>query len=146
MVAMAKERVSENTGLRGRRFALTKFIAPRPASRVVARSRLFDELDRGAGVGLTLVVGAPGAGKTTLLANWLAARTNRSSAWLSCDAGDSDPVRFMAGLIEALQYGFDDLGVGENTASYSTSTATSQSMPSPHSPTTSTGSGTGSSR
>ena len=36
-----------------------------------------------------------------LLADWLAARPERPSAWLSCDAADADPVRFVAAIIEA---------------------------------------------
>jgi LuxR family maltose regulon positive regulatory protein len=75
---------------------------------------LFDELDQGVGRRLTLVVGAAGAGKTTLLANWLSARPDVPSAWLSCDTGDSDPVRFYHALIRAMSSGFDDPGIGEN--------------------------------
>jgi LuxR family transcriptional regulator, maltose regulon positive regulatory protein len=82
----------------------------------VSRSRLFDTLDRGASHRLTLVVGSAGAGKTTLLANWLAARPNRPAAWLTCDAADSDPVRFLAALIEALRRGFDDPKLGTNAS------------------------------
>src|SRR3954454_21790131 len=56
---------SERTAVRSARFAASKFVAPQLVSRLVARSRLFDELDRGAGARLTVVVGAPGAGKST---------------------------------------------------------------------------------
>jgi LuxR family transcriptional regulator, maltose regulon positive regulatory protein len=104
--------VSETAGPSGPRFPSTKFIVPRLVSRLVVRPRLFDELDRGSRVRLTLVVGAPGAGKTTLLANWLAARPHRPAAWLSCDAADSDPVRFMVALIEALRHGFSAPSIG----------------------------------
>jgi LuxR family maltose regulon positive regulatory protein len=76
---------------------------------------LFEELDQGAGRRLTLVVGAAGAGKTTLLANWLQVRPDRPSAWLSCDTGDMDPVRFYSALIHAMRHGFDDPSIGENS-------------------------------
>src|SRR3954471_12066672 len=98
----------------GPRFASSKFAAPRLVSCLVARSRLFDELDRGAGCRLTLVVGAPGAGKTTLLANWLAASAERPSAGLGCEPADSDPFRFMTALVEALRHGFGEPDIGTN--------------------------------
>ncbi len=107
--------MSEEAGPTGPRFVSSKFVVPRLVSRLVVRPRLFDELDRGSGVRLTLVVGAPGAGKTTLLANWLAARTHRPAAWLSCDAADSDPARFMIALVEALRNGFSEASIGTST-------------------------------
>ena len=76
---------------------------------------MFEELDQGAGRRLTIVVGAAGAGKTTLLANWLSVRPDVPSAWLSCDTGDTDPVRFYSALIHAMRYGFDDPSIGENS-------------------------------
>jgi LuxR family maltose regulon positive regulatory protein len=51
---------------------------------------LLDALDRGEQVRLGMVVGPAGAGKTMLLADWLAARPERPSAWLSCDSADTD--------------------------------------------------------
>src|SRR4051812_5733828 len=98
----------------GPRFAPSKFSAPSLVSRLVRRSRLFEDLDRGAGRRLTLVVGAPGAGKTTLLASWLSARPDLPSAWLSCDAADTDPFRFTSALIHAMRRDFGDHGIGEN--------------------------------
>ncbi len=109
---MAEVGGPESQGFSDPRFAVSKFIAPRLVSRLVARSRLFGELDRGTDARLTLIVGAPGAGKTTLLANWLAAHASRRSAWLSCDSGDTDPLRFMAALIAALRYGLADPSIG----------------------------------
>src|SRR4051812_15241525 len=96
------------------RFAASKFTRPGLISCLVPRERLFDELDSGASRHLTLVVSTPGAGKTTLLANWLAARPDRPSAWLNCDGADSDPVRFVAALIEAMRRGFGDDELGES--------------------------------
>jgi LuxR family maltose regulon positive regulatory protein len=81
---------------------------------LVRRSRLLDLLDRGVQVRLGLVVGPAGAGKTMLLADWLAARPERPSAWLSCDAADTDPARFVAAIIEAARSGFGQPGIGED--------------------------------
>jgi LuxR family transcriptional regulator, maltose regulon positive regulatory protein len=66
-VTEAKDKVA-----RGPRFPSSKFSVPRSGSRLVHRSRLFDELERGERARLTLVVGSPGAGKTALLADWVA--------------------------------------------------------------------------
>jgi LuxR family transcriptional regulator, maltose regulon positive regulatory protein len=97
------------------RFAQSKFCAPPLVPRVVQRSRLFEELDRAAGSRLMLVTGSPGAGKTTLLANWLVARPDLPFAWLSCDAGDNDPLRFVNGLVRAFRQGFGAPSLGEDT-------------------------------
>jgi LuxR family maltose regulon positive regulatory protein len=71
-------------------------------------------LDQGERARLTLVVASAGAGKTILLSDWLATAPNRSSAWLSCDTADTDPVRFTAGLIEALRLVANNTGLGED--------------------------------
>jgi LuxR family transcriptional regulator, maltose regulon positive regulatory protein len=105
---------SHDARSRGPRFSPSKFSPPRLVSRLVPRSRLFDALDSGAGRRLTLVAGSPGSGKTTLLANWLAARSSRSSVWLTCDVADSDPVRFVAALIEAMRRGLADPALGDS--------------------------------
>ena len=49
-----------------------------------------------------------------LLADWLVARPERPSAWLSCDAADADPARFVAAIIEAARYGFGQPSIGED--------------------------------
>ena len=49
-----------------------------------------------------------------LLADWLAARPEQPAAWLSCDAADADPARFVAAIIEAARYGFGQPGIGED--------------------------------
>ena len=49
-----------------------------------------------------------------LLADWLAASPERPSAWLSCDAADADPGRFVAAIIEAARYGFGQPSIGED--------------------------------
>jgi len=101
-------------GPRSPRFPSSKFRVPKLVPGLVRRSRLLDRLDRGDQVRLALVVGPAGAGKTTLVADWLAANPERPSAWLSCDAADADPVRFVAALIEAVRYGFGEPSIGED--------------------------------
>jgi LuxR family transcriptional regulator, maltose regulon positive regulatory protein len=51
---------------------------------------------------LTLISAPAGFGKTTLLSEWVEG-IGRPVAWLSLDAGDSDPARFLAYLVAALQ-------------------------------------------
>jgi LuxR family transcriptional regulator, maltose regulon positive regulatory protein len=99
---------------RGPRFPSSKFSVPRAPSRLVHRPRLFGHLDRGQERRLTLVVGSPGAGKTVLLADWLAVRPQGSSAWLTCDGADADPVRFFAGIIESCRRATGNPRIGED--------------------------------
>jgi LuxR family transcriptional regulator, maltose regulon positive regulatory protein len=51
---------------------------------------------------LTLIAAPAGFGKTTLLSEW-AAVSERPVAWLSLDEGDSEPTRFLAYVVAALQ-------------------------------------------
>ena len=111
---MSEATVTAEPGARSPRFPSSKFRAAKVVPGLVRRSRLLDLLDRGEQVRLALVVGPAGAGKTMLLADWLAARPERPSAWLSCDAADADPARFVAAIIEAARYGFDQPGIGED--------------------------------
>ena len=57
-----------------------------------------------------MVVGSAGAGKSVLLSNWAAVRSPDVTAWLSCDRGDADPVRFWTGFIEATRVVTPDFG------------------------------------
>ena len=111
---MPEATVMAEPGPRSPRFPSAKFRAPKVGPGLVRRSRLLDVLDRGEHVRLALVVGPAGAGKTMLLADWLAAQPERATAWLSCDAADADPARFVAAIIEAARYGFDRPGIGED--------------------------------
>ncbi|HJZ46335.1 MAG TPA: hypothetical protein VKE41_04185 [Roseiflexaceae bacterium] len=85
----------------------TKLYTPTLRSSFVPRPRLIAKLDAGLGAKLTLVSAPAGFGKTTLIVAWLAtlrnAQPSRPAAWLSLDAGDNDPVRWLAYLITALQ-------------------------------------------
>src|SRR5215211_3078544 len=80
----------------------TKLYVPPPQSRVVLRPRLTERLDEGLHRRLTLISAPAGFGKTTLLSDWVAG-CERLAAWLSLDEADSDPTRFLAYLVAALQ-------------------------------------------
>lgn len=80
----------------------TKLFIPPPRPQVVARPRLFEQLNEGIHHKLTLVCAPAGFGKTTLVSEWLA-HTPRSAVWLSLDEGDNDLHRFFTYVIVALQ-------------------------------------------
>ena len=97
---------------------LTKFYVPHLRAEHVLRPRLTRRLDDVLARKLTLVCAPAGYGKTTLIAEWVAGRavthgTGATGAsghvsvprvtWLSLDAGDSDPVRFLTYLVAALR-------------------------------------------
>jgi LuxR family maltose regulon positive regulatory protein len=110
---------------------MTKLYIPPVRPELVSRPRLIERLDRGLRLGhrLTLISAPAGFGKTTLLSEWISSRqggreTKRqeehlvpsppcpqvSFAWLSLDAGDNDPARFLAYVIAALQTIEEDIG------------------------------------
>ena len=82
----------------------TKLYIPPSRRRIVLRPRLVERLNEGLAAGhrLTLVSAPAGFGKTSLVGGWVAG-CGRPVAWLSLDDGDSDPSRFLAYLIAALQ-------------------------------------------
>jgi len=79
------------------------FIPPQP-SRVVARSRLVNQLTNGLSTGhkLTLISAPAGFGKSTLASEMLAV-CRQPAAWLSLDENDNDLARFLVYFIGALQ-------------------------------------------
>jgi LuxR family transcriptional regulator, maltose regulon positive regulatory protein len=97
----------------------TKLHVPTPRRRLVPRPRLTDRMPLGADPlpRLVLVSAPAGFGKTTLLSQWLArwkaARPaeSRRVAWLSLDAEDSDPRRFLANVVGAIQATAPEVGV-----------------------------------
>ena len=60
---------------------------------------------------LTLISAPAGFGKTTLVSAWVAG-CDRPVAWLSLDAGDNDPTRFLTYLVAALQTIAPQIGAG----------------------------------
>lgn len=83
----------------------TKLYVPRaPAGSKAARierSALSRRLDSGAHCALTLLSAPAGFGKTTLLAGW-AVQKQPAAAWLSLDAEDNFPPRFLTYLAAAI--------------------------------------------
>src|SRR6476469_9823890 len=71
----------------------TKLHLPHPRAGYVSRPRLLSVLDQSPLPGIVLVCAPAGFGKTALLGEWVR-RGGRPVAWLSLDAGDSDPARF----------------------------------------------------
>lgn len=82
----------------------TKLYIPPPRPNMVARARLTARLEDGLSrtSGVILISAPAGFGKTTLLSEWIAA-CGRPAGWLSLDAGDKDPVRFLSHLVAALR-------------------------------------------
>lgn len=68
----------------------------------IDRPRLRQLLDDGCRLPLTLVSAPGGYGKTALVAHWLAGRDG-SSAWLSVDGEDSEPLVFVRYLVAAVR-------------------------------------------
>lgn len=75
-----------------------------PPARVdrVIRSSLLKRLDASLHSKLTLISAPAGFGKTTLMVEWLADAAV-SSAWLSLDSADNDPMRFWTYVFAALE-------------------------------------------
>jgi LuxR family transcriptional regulator, maltose regulon positive regulatory protein len=92
-----------------------KLYVPPAQPAAVTRSRLIEHLDEGLHRRLTLVSAAAGFGKTTILGEWVTG-SGRPVAWLSLDDGDSDPARFLAYLVAALQ----TIDIGEGCRKCST--------------------------
>ena len=90
----------------------TKLYLPHVRSEIVLRSRLIEQLNLGLHHKLTLVSAPAGFGKTTLIGEWTAT-SNRPTAWLSLDVGDSEPLRFITYLIAALKT--IEVNVGDKT-------------------------------
>ena len=82
----------------------TKLQSPRRRAGLVPRARLVQRLCASAVGSLALLQAPVGSGKTTLLYEWDAAADEaRPFAWLSLDAADNDPVRFLEGVVAALR-------------------------------------------
>ncbi len=91
------------------RVLATKLFVPPPRAHAVIRSRLIEQLDAGirSGKKLTLISAPAGFGKTTVLSEWVAGIGRQDPrmrvTWLSLEASDNDPVRFLDYLVAALQ-------------------------------------------
>lgn len=79
----------------------TKFTSPYLPAQHVSRPHLLVLLEQGVQRPLTLISAPAGYGKTTLLAEWTA-MTRLPVVWLSLEAADNDPTRFLSYLLVAL--------------------------------------------
>lgn len=75
------------------------------------RPHLIERLNAGLHRNLTLLAAPAGFGKTTLLSQWLDGCA-RPVAWLTLDASDHEPARFLAYLVAALQTVVPEFGAG----------------------------------
>ncbi|TFH36649.1 MAG: hypothetical protein E4G99_04430 [Anaerolineales bacterium] len=79
----------------------TKLHIPQARPVLVARPRLIERINQHDCPCFTLISAPAGFGKTTLLSDWV--RQNQvPAAWLSLDANDNDPVRFLSYVAAAL--------------------------------------------
>lgn len=99
----------------------TKLLVPPVRHDLVSRHRLLERLDTGLwsakdrqretfGRKLTLISAPAGFGKTTLAAEWITGSEGTQAGWLSLDGADSDPTRFLAYVVGALQNVVPDIG------------------------------------
>jgi LuxR family maltose regulon positive regulatory protein len=80
-----------------------KLQIPQPSLALLRRRRLTDQIEQATRHRVTLVSGPAGAGKTIACAAWAAATpASRRVAWLTLDAGDTEPARFWAYVQAAL--------------------------------------------
>ncbi len=87
----------------------TKLIPPRPRANRVVRPRLIARVREGLAGPVTLISAPAGFGKSTVLADALQAHRG-DVAWLSVDAADSDPLRFLRYLLAAVRTVVPTLG------------------------------------
>lgn len=80
----------------------TKLYIPPVRETQVARPRLTAILSSALAKGFTLISAPAGYGKTTLVSSWLR-ETGISSAWISLEESDNDPVSFLQYLLTALR-------------------------------------------
>src|SRR5215469_14664681 len=96
----------------------TKLYIPPLRPQLVSRPRLLARLNAGLYHTLILISAPPGFGKTTLVSQWLAG-CPLPAAWLSLDAGENDPARFLTYLVAAVQTLAPTLGEGVVTLLHS---------------------------
>jgi LuxR family transcriptional regulator, maltose regulon positive regulatory protein len=80
----------------------TKLMPPRLPAGILPREHLLARLDAGLTKKISLVSAPTGFGKTTLVRTWIANR-EFTSAWVTLDEHDNDPVRFWTYVCSALR-------------------------------------------
>ncbi|MBW2160106.1 MAG: AAA family ATPase [Deltaproteobacteria bacterium] len=80
----------------------TKLYRPPTTKDVVGRAELYERLEEGRHLPLTLVSAPAGYGKTTLVGHWLESRPG-PSAWLSLEETENDPRTLLSYLVAAVR-------------------------------------------
>ena len=95
-----------------RRALAAKLRPPSLGPRYLPRPRLTDKVEKSGSFRLALVSAPAGSGKTTLLSEWYLELRERqvATAWLSLDAYDNEPRRFLVHLVSAIQAARSDIG------------------------------------
>ncbi|MFP3553078.1 LuxR C-terminal-related transcriptional regulator [Paraburkholderia sp. SIMBA_049] len=93
-------------------FLSTKVVPPRLPADLIDRPRLVSLAERAEAKRLTVIKAPAGFGKTSLALIWLERlRANGTRvAWLSLDAEDDEPARFLNYLAHALRHACPDVG------------------------------------
>ncbi len=87
----------------GQLLLAAKLAVPLVRPGTLPRLHLREKLDLGVRRRLTLVAAAAGWGKTTLASAWLA-RQRSPVAWVTLDAADNDPIRWLTYVLTALNH------------------------------------------
>lgn len=80
----------------------TKLLVPAARTGLMERPRLEQLLDRSGSHRLTLLAAPAGAGKTSLVGPWVR-KQSMPAGWVTLDAEDNDPDRFLAYLTAAIR-------------------------------------------
>jgi LuxR family transcriptional regulator, maltose regulon positive regulatory protein len=95
----------------------TKLQIPRLPAQHIPRAHVVALLEQSVQRALTLVCASAGSGKTTLLAEW-ASTTSFPVTWLSLEAADNDPARFLSYLVAALSRLNEQIGAAARVLSH----------------------------
>ncbi len=84
-----------------------KFFKPPVSYDLIARERLFDRLEQGSKIPLTLVSAPSGFGKSTLVSSWLD-QQQKAYVWLSLGSEENALPLFLTNVIHAVQGQYSD--------------------------------------
>ena len=90
----------------------TKILAPLCAPGLIDRPRLLDLIGEVQAKQVTVIAAGPGFGKTSLAVAWAERlqKEGRPIAWLTLDADDDEPTRFLYYVSHALRRASDGVG------------------------------------
>lgn len=79
----------------------SKITMPHHSPTLIERTQLFDLFDQHIHVKLTILRAPAGYGKTSILSSWLKNK-KETTAWVSLDAADNDPIRYWTYILHAM--------------------------------------------